>query len=182
MKNLLVLFLYCLSTLTIAQIKTDTIFSGKTVPLFRFCKTSEINKNLNELCEGEKENIANIDAFDNPMYRAMSNLDGINEKANTKIFSKYSMLLISYYCLDIDFIQDVFLYEMHMQDEKDAKAIIIILERLFKDKNFWEDIGTKNWYFVRDKTIVYFVFTRSKDEISPMKKILENRIKEVLKL
>ena len=124
MNKLALLFLFFKMMTINAQIVTDTIFSGKAVPLYRFCKSKQINEGLAEKCIGEKIKLDNFSEFYHPRHLALSNLDGLNERSKSNIFTSYTMLLISYYCMDIDFIQNVFLYEMHMQNEDDAKKLI----------------------------------------------------------
>lgn len=171
MKRIAVYFIVFLPIISSSQIKTDTIFSGRSL---RVDISDSILNKLNQSID--IQNMCRDQEKIDPDYRHLMFQQTGHEKAHvpyllqeysnmtgTKVLQEYDVLLYSSYCGTLDSITETYLLEFYFKDENQAKQCINVLKKLInmrKDKESLDSellLGTYNWFFMTNKNKVYFV-------------------------
>ncbi|CAM3826110.1 hypothetical protein FLBR109950_03555 [Flavobacterium branchiophilum] len=139
------------------NIKIDTLFfSGKTPKIYD-SKMKSILIGVENNCDATQQEVFDAKIESNREFRTISNLKIFNKESKTSIFTDADAIIISYFCQNIDYINEIEFYEFIFQDEKSAQILVEKLTFLKYKKGFNDYIGFKNWYYKRIKNKVYFI-------------------------
>jgi hypothetical protein len=179
MKKLIILSFVLKSIFVIAQSKiiTDTIYFSGNIPKIYDSNTQKILIGVINKCDVNQKEVYDNKIEFNREFRTISNLNLFNREAKTNIFTNADALIISYFCQNIDYVNEIELYEFFFNSEERAIKMIEKLSFLRNKQGFNDYIGFKNWYYTRIKNKVYFI--DSKEEKSEIKELLEKKIKLV---
>lgn len=161
------------------NIKIDTLFFSGKIPKMYESKMEKILIGVNNSCDTEQKTIFDNKIESNREFRTNSNLKLFNIESKTSIFTDADAVMIAYFCQNIDYINEIELYEFIFHDEKSAK---ILLDKLvfLKNKNGFNDyIGFKNWYYRRIGNKVYFVDFKEENSNNELFIVLKSRIESI---
>jgi hypothetical protein len=173
MKKIILLSFILKSIFVLAQ-GTDTIYFTGNIPNIYNSNTQKIIHHLFSKCNTTQKETYNEKIESNREFRTVSNLNLFNKESKTNIFTSADVVIISYFCQNIDYVNEIELYEFLFNSEISAIKMIEKLSYLHKKQGFNDYIGFKNWYFKRVKNIVYFI--DSKEEKSEIKELLKEKI------
>jgi hypothetical protein len=145
--------------------KIDTLYNGKYIP--NSILKSKMNLIINDipnLCKKSNYN-RELNISNKREYVTLSILEGINSYLKTNLFTDYNALIVAYFCDNVDIVDEIYLFEFHFSDISKSKKCINFINRLYKDINYGEYIGTKNWLFYSETNKVYFLMGSSNDNI-----------------
>ena len=160
-----------------AQIKTDTLFSGKKLYVdFSKSITEKINKKIkvDELCRREEK----IDSIYKhlqlqdegyPSAQIPYLLKNYSKKSKTNILQNYNALIYTSYFNSNGFMSDIYLLEFFFENENEAKLCEVAIKRLIdlrhedqkKDKEIL--LGTYNWFYLSKGNRLYLIHSMSID-------------------
>lgn len=160
MKKIILITCVLLSLSALAQnnnIQTDTLYFSGKIPRLYESKMKNLLIGVYNNCDTNQKAVCDAQIESNREFRTVSSLKLFNKEAKTSIFTDADAVIVSYFCQNIDYVNEIEFYEFIFQDEKLAQ---ILVDRLvfLKNKNGFNDyIGFKNWYYKKVKNQVYFI-------------------------
>lgn len=154
---LLIFTLFYISFYSQNNIKIDTLFFSGKLPKIYESKMKTILYGIENSCDPNQLEVFDAKIESNREFRTISNLKIFNKESKTSIFTDADAIIISYFCQNIDYINEIEFYEFIFQDEKSAQILVEKLTFLKYKKGFNDYIGFKNWYYKRIKNKVYFI-------------------------
>ncbi|WP_445721380.1 hypothetical protein [Flavobacterium sp.] len=159
----------------------DTFYSGKYLPSGIYdSKIYKVIEKFPNYCKNQNYN-REKELLQKREYSTLKLLNSLNERIRKNIFTDYSAVIVTYFCDNVDIVDEVYLFEFHYDSEILSKECIDSLNKLYLDKDYGEYIGTKNWFFIQIKKRVYLLYAKSIDSDNPTKVELQKRLINILK-
>ncbi|MDD3014659.1 MAG: hypothetical protein PHC34_13240 [Candidatus Gastranaerophilales bacterium] len=161
------------------NIKVDTLFFSGKIPKIYESKVNRILIGVENNCDSTQKEVFDNKIESNREFRTNSILNLFNCEAKTSIFTDADAVIIAYFCQNIDYTDEIELYEFIFQNDKLAQ---ILLDKLvfLKNKNGFNDyIGFKNWYYRRIGNKVYFIDYKEESLNNEIFIELKKRIKSI---
>lgn len=140
-----------------SSIKIDTLFFSGKVPKLDESKMMFLLRDVINTCDPSQEELVDDRIESNREFRTVSNLMLFNKQSRTTIFTEADALIISYFCQNIDYVNEIEFYEFIFENDELAKLLIEKLIFLHNKKGFNDYIGFKNWFYKRIGAKVYFI-------------------------
>ncbi|WP_298142426.1 hypothetical protein [Flavobacterium sp.] len=172
-----ILFGFFTTDFVYGQLKTvsDTLFYSGYKPSFEKSKITEILKGVSEHCESIHPKIADASLASNREFRTNSTLKLFDEKSDSTIFTSADAVIVCYFCQNLDYVDEIELYEFHFLNETAARTLVEKLEYLRLKSGFRDYIGYKNWFVRQTENVVYFIDYKKDDpKIALVSKLIEN--------
>jgi hypothetical protein len=139
------------------NIKTDTLFFSGKIPKISDSKMEKILSGVSGSCDPEQKMVFDNKIESNREFRTNSVLKLFNTESKTSIFTDADAVIVAYFCQNIDYINEIEIYEIIIQNEKLAQTLVEKLDFLKNKNGFYDYIGFKNWYFRKIGNKVYFI-------------------------
>lgn len=171
------LFFSILSSQTINNIKIDSLYFSGKIPKMKDSNMTKILSGIQNICDPNQKIDINNKIESNIEFRTISTLNLFNKEAKTSIFTSADIVIVSYFCQNIDYVDGIEFYEFIFEDENSAKILLDKLYFLYNKQKFNDYIGVKNWFFKKINSKVYFI--NAKLEQSDIKNKLQKNIESI---
>jgi len=161
------------------SIKTDSLYFSGDIPKIKDSKTSQIVVGVKNICDPNQEKIIDTSVEANREFNTVSTLKTFNKEANTSIFTSADVVIVSYFCQNIDYADGIEFYEFIFKDDKSAQILLDKLTFLYKKVGFNNYIGYKKWFFKRIKNSVYFINAKQENPVNSIKDQLQKNIEAI---
>lgn len=154
----------------------DTIYFSGKIPKILDSYSKKISSGIIIKCDELHVPYYDSKIESNREFRTISNLVTFNKEAKTLVFTSADALIVTYYCQNLDYVNEIEFYEFIFSNDSLAKNLIEKLNFLYNKKGFHDYIGYKNWFFKRVGNIVFFIDSKEEISINTIKNQLQKNI------